>query len=355
MTTVNQTIDRKVIDRVKKLLALANDAGATEAEAALAGERARAIMAENGITNATIEASGGKGESRTKGTSSGYVNKHWQREIMRALAKQSFVVADWRPGGVSVDWETGKRIKDNGGWDLFGRESAVVTVKLMYDYLVKTVHRSVREYSHAADEVYKEGMGTRIAERLAERHERALAEQAREAREAKARQSHPGSATANALVVVLTDYAQQELDLNNDMRMEWEPGTTARKRAEREAEQARLIAERDQRIKERQEERERLRSEGIRDEVIELMLDGFSRERAEAMVAEDETPEAQRKKAKEAERSAKEEEKWRERQNKRYEKWAEKQSSPSYRAGRRAGNDVGLDGQVGQSETKKLS
>lgn len=193
-TTVNQpTIDRKVLDRVKKLLALANDAGATEAEAALAAERARQIMADNGISNATIEASGGQGEGRSADKRKGHTGKHWMREIMRALAKQSFVTVDWTPGSARTVWSEEEQdyVKAGnkaGHWDLWGRESAVVTVKLMHEYLVRTVDRVARERNTPTDEVFKEAMGMRIAERLEERHERAMAEQAH-SEEAKAKRA----------------------------------------------------------------------------------------------------------------------------------------------------------------------
>lgn len=355
------TVDRKVIERVKKLLALANDAGATEHEAALAAERAREIMAANGISNATIEASGGQGEGRTADKRKGHTGKHWMREIMRALAKQSFVEVDWTPGSARTVWsdEENDFVKAGnkaGHWDLWGRESAVVTVKLMHEYLVRTVDRVAREGNRPTDEVFKEAMGMRIAERLYEKHELAMREQARKAREANAAAAHPGSATANALTIVLTDYAQSELDANSDLRNGWEPGTTAQKRRERELRDQQRQAEVAAQAKARADERERLRSEGFEDEeVIELILDGFSPERAEAMVEENNSPEAQAKKAKERQRTAAEEEKWRERQNKRWAKYAERINSPSYRAGKRAGDSVGLDGQVGQSSAKKLS
>lgn len=352
--TTQKPIDAKVLARIKKYLAMTTDAGASEAEALFAAELARKMMAENGISNATIEASGGQGEGRTKHAGRGYVNKRWMHSIMRALAEQSFIVADYREGRMRTDWDTGKQTKDSGGWDLWGRESSVITAKLMYDYLVKTVHRSVREYSHASDEVYKEAMGMRIAERLEERHQTAMRAQAREAREKQAQAQHPSAATGNALVVVLEDYAQNELDLNNDMRNEWPPGTTLQRRKAREAEMAKREAELAAEARHRADERERLRSEGYEnEEVIELILDGFSPERAEAMVEEDNSPEAQAKKAKEKQRSAKEEQAWRERQNKRWEKYAERQNSPSYRAGKKAGDSVGLDGQVSSAPAAK--
>lgn len=351
-----QGIDKKVLDRVRKLLALAADGGATEAEAQLASERARQIMAENGITNATIEMAGGQGEARTKNEAAGFVAKPWMRKIMRALAKQAFVEVDYESGGMRWDDEAGQRKKFLGGWELWGRESAVATVRLMHEYLVRTVHRVARERGTPTDEVFKEAMAGRIAERIEERHEQAMAQQAREAREKNAAAAHPASAsTGNALVVVLEDYAQKERDLNNDLRNGWAPGTSAEKRRVRELEVARAQAERDERLAERARQREAWLNEGIDSEVVEFMMDGFTRDRAEALVAESKTPEAQRKREREEARRRREDEAWSQRWQRRLEREAAKMSSPSYREGRRAGEHVGLDAQVNHKETRKLS
>jgi hypothetical protein len=349
-------IDKKVLDRVRKLLALSRDGGATEGEAANAAEIARRIMAENGISNATIEASGGEGEARKKDGRKGHTGKRWMRDIMRALAEQAFVVVEWSEGRRAYDFEEGKRKAIPGQWNLFGRESAVVTVKLMHEYLVRTVDRIARERGTPTDEVFKEAMGMRIAERVAERHEQAMRVQAREAREKQAAQAHPSNAGDTSVpVVILEDYATKEQELNNDLRMGWAPGTTEQKRLVREAEDAERQRRRNEELAERQHQRETWINEGIDEEVVEYMMDGFSRERAEALVAESHTPEAAAKRRREQERSAKENEKYHERYRAQQERAHAKYTSASYREGRRAGETVGLDAQVDQRETRKLS
>lgn len=347
-------IDKKVLERVRKLLALAADGGATEAEAQLAAERARQIMAENGISNATIEAAGGEGEARVAGGRKGHTGKRWMREIMRALAKQSFVEVDYDSGGMRYVDGYGYR-KVAGHWELWGRESAVITVRMMHEYLVRTVDRVARERGTPTDETFKEAMGRRIAERIEERHDDAMAQQEREAREKRAQAMHPAAATGNALVVVLTDYAQQERDLNNDLRMGWKPGTTAERRELQDAERAQRIAQREAELEEQRATRQRLLDDGIDADVVAYMMDGFTQEQAERMVARERSPEGRAKAERERARQAKSDQQWSDRYYREQEKLARKMNSPSYRAGRAAGNNVGLDAQVDKKEQRKLS
>jgi hypothetical protein len=267
------------------------------------------------------------------------------REIMRALAKQAFVEVDYETGGMRWDDEYGGRKKFLGGWQLWGRESAVVTVRLMHEYLVRTVHRVARERGTPTDEVFKEAMAGRVAERILDRHEQAMAAQAREARERQAAQAHPGS-TSNALVIVLEDYAQTERDLNTDLRNSWAPGTTRAKREAREAEYA-------QRTREREEQRAALFAEGHAENVVDMVMSGISLERALALA--EETPTTKEKSEREKRRAEKEEARWQERWQRQQQRAHKKYTSTSYREGRRAGETVGLDTQVDQKETRKLS
>ena len=62
-------IDRKTLDKIRKLMNLAKDGGATEGEASVAMEKAREIMATNNLSMAQLEASGksgGEGSNRLR-------------------------------------------------------------------------------------------------------------------------------------------------------------------------------------------------------------------------------------------------------------------------------------------------
>jgi hypothetical protein len=358
MMSTPQGVDGKVVERIRKLLALARDGGATEHEAALAMDRAQEIMKANSLSMATIEAGGGTGERRDKQQAAGRAHKAWMRAIMEALAESAFVYVEHAPGRVREDFATGERRKTYARYTLIGRESAVVQTQMMHEYLCKTVVRVARERDDWPNEKFMAGMGERIVERLQQRHLDMLRQQRREADEAKARQPHPGASPGNALVVVLEDFAAQERDLNNDLRRGDPPGTTARERAEREA-----------RVAEREREEKRL-AELYGDDVAYWMVYAdMTLEEAKARVERNEADKALSREAEEArrksetpeqrarreEREERESAAWRERYRRQEEREAARRSSPSYRAGRVAGDKVGLDTQVGHTERRRLS
>lgn len=80
---------------------------------------------------------------------------------------------------------------------------------------------------------YREGVSDRLWSRLTQlRRDRVEADRKKKAEdEARARQSGGSGGTA----LILADVIQSEDDLNNDFLQGWEPGTTARRRAEDEA------------------------------------------------------------------------------------------------------------------------
>ena len=66
MTNGNGAPSAKVVERIKKLLALAKDKGATEAEASVAAAKAAEIMEDYGLTMMAVESSGGEAEGRER-------------------------------------------------------------------------------------------------------------------------------------------------------------------------------------------------------------------------------------------------------------------------------------------------
>lgn len=253
-------IDPKIVDRLRKLLALAKDGGANTNEAGLAMDHANRIMAEYNLTSATLEAAGGKADdARIKERNDQSLLYVWKRELLETIAKANFCFLN-----ILTKYNTNRdaRIKVPSGYEIIGRESNVVATKNMFEYLLQTIERlivaevgtdpSARYNKHSHN--FRLGASAELRTMLVQRYERMLAEQAREAREAKARNAHPASATSNALVIVLADYANDEEDANTDLRRGLEPGTTkaarlaevaryAARKAEREALIARLKAE----------------------------------------------------------------------------------------------------------------
>jgi hypothetical protein len=226
-----------VIFRIQKLLALANDKGATEAEANLAMEKAQAIMSEHNLTMATIAATGEKGqESRTKEGLDGQALFDYQRDLMNAIAATNYCY-------VSVLYKHTRRGSRGAGYRLIGTESNVASAKIMFEYLMQTINRLVmqeinNDYRQRMSRYaisWCTGCASRLRERIEKRHDDFLKEQARQAEEQRRQAQHPASASHGALIVVMEDYAQKERDLNDDYRNGWEPGTTAANRTKQEA------------------------------------------------------------------------------------------------------------------------
>lgn len=311
-------IDRKTLDKIRKLMNLAKDGGATEGEASVAMEKAREIMAANNLSMAQLEASGksgGEGSARLKSGMKGKALYKYQQSLMATIADTNFCA-------VLVDSERrGNRYIDTG-YTVIGREVNVAAVANMFDYLNASLERIVTPHLESNSQrlsrwavSFKEGAAQRLAERLRERHQEKLAEQsaaARAQREAQANSSN--SSASGALVVVMEDFAQAEADANLEHRMGWEPGDAAARRAQSEARAAEY---------KRQEEERR------------------------ANLTEEEREAEDAAKAKDWEEWSK---RW-DREQDRY--WANKDQG-AYFKGRAAADDIGLDDQVSKTAQAAL-
>lgn len=339
----------KIAILITKLLALSKDDGATEAEARLAAEKAQALMTEHNLSMAHIEAQGGDSGDGGRRVKDGVGHRQvykWQRTLMHQLAELNFCYCSEK--FESRGW--GKaRVFD--GYSLIGRAANVVSTRVMFEYLVQTIERLARDdvkdpsqfftrYAHS----FKEGCSDRIIDRLQERRAQEIKEQERKAREEKVRSSHPAAATKNALVVVLGDYVQDEQDANEDLRRGREPGTTKALRLARE-EQSR-IDEMTQILK-----YEGLRAQGMDHDKAYYLSIGISEDTADRWIKEANKPETEAQRRKREAREAREEQ----RANNRY--WREQQrlDGRGYNRGHDAGGRVGLDRQVGESETRKIT
>lgn len=337
------------VSRIQKLLALAADGGATEAEAESALAKAHEIMAMHNLTMATVEATGKQATGdarRAKEEQGGKAMFKYQQRLMASLAKVNYC-------HVRVNQTFKGRRWYDSGYTIIGRESNVAALRVMFDYLNQTINRLVLE--ELDGQVNKrisrwaiswcDGCASRLADRVELRHERYLRKQAEEARAANEAQRASGS-TGNALVVVMEDHEQNERDQNNDFRNGWEPGTTARRRAEQKAAE-KAAAER------LQAEADELELAGGDPRVVELMRTGYySHKEATRKVSEEdkllnETP------AQKAKRRAREE-----RENAKWERYWNNQTKNrdwgAYERGQQAAENIGLDPQVGSSPAKRI-
>lgn len=342
-----------IIGKITKLLALADKkSGATEAEALSAANMAQELLQKYGLEMAEIEASGGKAaddgkrEKTTVKRSSMY---KWQRELMETLAETNFCMHRIHE---ERDEKTGRKAKRH---QLIGRTVNVVATQLMYDYLVSTMKRLVSEAGHSpgnhSEQDYHfwlEGCGVRLQDRIREKAEKAQKENARKERERQAAASHPSAAGGvGKNMLVLADLYTNEAELNEDMLQGLEPGTTTRERLERE-----------EKVRRRDAKFAALKAQGVDEDVAYYMSHGYSRERAEAIVAQH-RKEAAEEALKIA--NAKPRKSRASSGGSRYSSWTkadqreeDKRNSSAFRAGSQAGEDIGLDHQVKHEEKKRI-
>lgn len=364
--TNDQAIDSKVISRLMKLRALAADGGANEHEANLAAEKFQQIMRDNNLTMASLEVAGvrAEGGERQKETQKGRAAYKYQQSLMRTIAKVNFVSLS-----VASSYN-GKRWIESG-YNMIGREANVIATRQLFDYLNGTAERLAFAYVGSNNRkrlsreaiAFKEGVSERLAERLQDRHYKAIAAQKAEARKANAGHESDGT----ALVLVLEDVAQNEADANADFQWGYAPGTTKAKRAVREAKyqvyEAALAAIRDMETPNAAELTEPARDAAIQAVKATIIPEGERFDAVEAAVksAVDVQIEIIQSRAKEAKKTDKQRQAEREkteRANERY--WRRharenalkgaRQRSYAYADGQEAGDTIGLDEQVDQAE-----
>lgn len=242
----------KITDKIKKLLKLAKG-NTTEGEASAAMQKVQDLLADYNLTMAQVEAKADKSDkvaddpeaNRTKQKHEKSAMYKFQRNLMQVIADCNF--CHYWTG------EAGKYTK-NGRWMrtyhhvLVGREANVMVAQNLFDYLNTTIERLCNEkypsplnLSKSAIS-FKEGCAVRLQERL--RVQRREADAASTAKTAEA------AATGSALML-LTDLRQNEKDLNYDFACGFEPGTTAKNRADWLVRQAEPQAE----VTETEEER----------------------------------------------------------------------------------------------------
>lgn len=323
-----------IVRRIRAMMNISVERGATLAEAQQATDMVGDLMRKYGLEEAELSLKGEKGEERLKDGSEvvGLGREDWSRDLMDAIAESCFV--DVRAKG------DGKRLM---GFSLIGRKSSVITTQLMFQYLYRTVIRLSRA-EKGSQRFFRFGCAERIAQRIRERHENALAEQRQDAsknasgdpgrvREGDVRETSESAQKSNALVVFLEDYARTERDLNEDFRRGVAPGTTRRERDEANA--RRLV---------KQARREALRAEGVSEDLL-FWITEWDMTLEEAKVKEEKYRQAQEHQSTKRQRPYRE----------RVDPAERRRMSSSYSAGTRAGNNVGLDPQVGASAAKKLT
>lgn len=241
--------DPKIESVIRKIEALLNTKGCTEAEAQARVEKAQELLAAYNLDMATIgaKADAPKQKRDDKRRAGGLYN--WQRELWQAVARLNFCHYIAIKGAVK-----GQKYEHR----LVGSPVNVLSTELMAEYLQTTMEKLGQQWARdngynvfARDAImYREGMSCRVVQRLNEKRDEVMAEARRQEQANKANQQ--SGATSTALTIL--DVISSEDDLNNDYMNGWEPGTTARNRKAWEDRMAAARAEREKWERENPEE-----------------------------------------------------------------------------------------------------
>lgn len=366
----NQAVDPKVVERIRKTLNLSRDGGATENEAAVAADLAQKLMRKYNLTLAEVEAGGGagtEGTKRTKQEHKGKAQYEFQQQLMVDCAEVNFCVVLKQ-----TEWRNKREFTT--GFQLIGREVNVAAARELFAYLNATTERLAFEYVGSDNKLrlsraavsFKTGCAERLGERLRERHQEAMREQAREARERNAASRHPGAQPGTGLAVVLTDFAQEEAERNNDVRWNLPEGTTTKTRLRNELLSAVYQAAYNALTRDVPADVEAMTAVASRaafdtaaagqlakaevDKQVRWAVDTRMHMAAQAAKEARETP-AQR--AKKEEQQARENARYWQRQANEQRAREDRVDYSAYSAGTRAGDEVGLDKQVKDAPTPR--
>jgi hypothetical protein len=222
----------KVIDKVRKLLALASG-NTNEQEAEAAANKARELLEAYNLDVAIVNRNSNKFAPRDKKNMPGGLYT-WQRTLWNEVAGLNFCKY-WFIRGLHA----GSQYQH----ELLGSKANVIATQVMANYLQETIERLARQWVHHHRPgksifikeaiAYREGIASRLSTRLWNlRQERIQADEERVKAE-REEKAAAGIFTENAMVIV--DVINSEEDLNNDYINGWEPGTSARHRVELEA------------------------------------------------------------------------------------------------------------------------
>ena len=124
-----------MLEKVRKLLNLANDKGATDGERENAMRMAHKLLAKHNLTMAQVEATGQKTEKRILGCMTFY-GRPWAQVCAQSIARLFF--CEYVVG-------TAKRAADTRHF-FIGKESNAITAAEMARYIVDSIRREARRH-----------------------------------------------------------------------------------------------------------------------------------------------------------------------------------------------------------------
>lgn len=223
-------IDAKLIERMRKLLALASN-NDNEHQASAAMAKLQEMLEAHNLDMAVLGQSGkGAQRSDTKKTGGLY---GWQRKLWKSVAELNFCYY------FSIKGLAKGSVYEHR---LVGSHANVISTELMARYLQETVERLSQQWARDTGYksvfvreaiAYREGMADRICARLSDRRYEIVEKARKEAEERREAERNRMPTTGTELTIL--DVISTEADFNNDYLDGWEMGTTARNRAEAEA------------------------------------------------------------------------------------------------------------------------
>ncbi len=314
-----------LMDKVRKLMALADSKSSTEAEAALAAAKVQELVQSYGLDLAQLGDTA-VSEVRGMGTVDRRAMFDYQQALMATIAKNNFCFHDVRV--VYVE----RKNRNSKQHFLVGRQLNIQVTVNLYDYLIGTMKRLCEEHGykdHSTRNLFYDGVTERLCTRLND--QRAF----REAEELK-RQSEARAAGTGGTALVLADVYGSEADLNNDAINGFPYGTTAARRAKREADEAARMQRQKQFI-----------AEGHDNVVAFYLSHNYPLDRAKLLAANYEVKvvkEARRTRTRRSSHTG---------FTRHDRKLWERQASPAYRAGKKVGDSIGIDTQIEKAEGLK--
>jgi Protein of unknown function (DUF2786) len=179
----------RIAERIRKLLALANN-NPSESEAAIALEKASALMAEHNLTMAQVEAHGSGEERVEEKHSAAYRGQTWARLVWGGVAQLNFCLYYYRHNNRGdYGWYTKPNGKIEKGpprevdeHTVIGTRANVETTKAMVDYLISAIERLAgeSEFTSVRDlHAFKLGCARRLEVRLDLLHDKRMKEKRR--------------------------------------------------------------------------------------------------------------------------------------------------------------------------------
>ena len=155
-------MDRQaIIDKIKALMAKANDSGATEAESLAFMNKALELLSKNNLAEKDLQAD----EIEVNIDETAYkmgADLSWFGSLANAVSKMYFCRSVSRK-----KWEVGKKTPVNY-YCFIGKEHNRLMAVSMFDYLMKSMHRLARAESDNVKDQYefKKGCATRLGMRI---------------------------------------------------------------------------------------------------------------------------------------------------------------------------------------------